>query len=147
MKHPQFASLTAKVAAGVAGLALATGGAGVALASQADTGRTLPVSAAEAALEAAGRQAEVTTTTTTTSTTVPSTTTTTVVEDEKDDEAKAEHPDNFGAMVSEDARDGGVDGQEISERAHARNEARRAEQTSAADEHRKNGDKVEPDEG
>ncbi len=32
----------------------------------------------------------------------------------------------FGQSVAADARDGGVDGQEISERAHDRNEARRA---------------------
>lgn len=32
-------------------------------------------------------------------------------------EAPAEHPDNFGGEVSEDARDGGVDGGEISEKA------------------------------
>jgi hypothetical protein len=35
-----------------------------------------------------------------------------------------DHPDSFGAIVSADARDGGVDGQEISELAHDRNAER-----------------------
>ena len=56
-----------------------------------------------------------------TTTTVPGTTATT-----SDDHGRDEHPDNFGAMVSEDARDGGVDGHEISEAAHERNEKRQA---------------------
>ena len=43
-----------------------------------------------------------------------------------------EHPDNFGAIVSADAQDGGVDGQEISEMAHERNEDRAAARDTAA---------------
>lgn len=35
------------------------------------------------------------------------------------------HPSNFGGAVSSQAHDGGVDGQSISEQAHARNEARK----------------------
>jgi hypothetical protein len=37
------------------------------------------------------------------------------------------HPDNFGAKVSADARDGGVNGREISRQAQHRNDERRAE--------------------
>jgi hypothetical protein len=37
--------------------------------------------------------------------------------------APADHPDNFGAVVSADAKDG-VDGQQISDMAHAKNAAR-----------------------
>jgi hypothetical protein len=51
------------------------------------------------------------------------------------DEEEAAHPENFGATVSADARDGGVDGREISEQAHARNQqradAREAERAGA----------------
>ena len=74
----------------------------------------------------------------TTTTTVDDTTTTTA--DDHDADAKThdgveaddvnadhpEHPDNFGATVSADAQDGGVDGQEISDMAHERNDARQA---------------------
>jgi hypothetical protein len=38
------------------------------------------------------------------------------------------HPDNFGAKVSADARDGGVNGREISRQAQQRNDERRAKQ-------------------
>ena len=106
---------------------------------------------------------------TTTTTTVDDTTTTTdgvdagSLEDQgadKDavtaDESTAgdhpDHPDNFGATVSADARDGGVDGQEISEMAHERNDARKASAVDAtadddsdqpsgnADDHRQDGE-------
>ena len=67
-------------------------------------------------------------------------------DDAKDDavesaDAKAEH-DNFGAIVSADAQDGGVDGQEISEMARARAEARQAanEHGKAGEEHGKAGE-------
>ena len=73
-------------------------------------------------------------TTTTTSTTVAPTTTTTSTTVVAGDDAAKEHPDNFGAMVSEDARDGGVDGQEISKAAHERNEKRRAERAAARED-------------
>jgi hypothetical protein len=74
-------------------------------------------------------------TTTTTEDTTTTTSSTTVDDDHDadasaraaDDDATDEHPDNFGAVVSEDAKDGGVDGHEISDMAHARNDARRAE--------------------
>ncbi|MGY1639657.1 hypothetical protein ACI782_00790 [Geodermatophilus sp. SYSU D00703] len=42
-----------------------------------------------------------------------------------EDETEATHPDNFGAYVSGQAHDGGVDGQEISDAAHARNQQRK----------------------
>ena len=144
MKTALLTSLTAKVAAGVAGVALLSGGAGTVLALQPAGERTLPPSAAEAALEATGREAA-TTTTTTTTTAAPTTTTgddddkatedatKDLAEDTTEDEAKA-HPDNFGAMVSEDAKDGGVDGQEISELAKARNEERRADRADKDDD-------------
>ncbi|MGY1689174.1 hypothetical protein [Geodermatophilus sp. SYSU D01105] len=44
------------------------------------------------------------------------------------------HPGDFGARVSEDARDGGVDGQEIRDAAHARNEARKEAREAARTE-------------
>lgn len=37
-----------------------------------------------------------------------------------------QHPDNFGSQVSQDARDGGVDGQQISQEAHDRNQQRKS---------------------
>lgn len=42
--------------------------------------------------------------------------------------------DSFGAIVSEDARDGGVDGQEISELAHERNAERAADRSGHGDD-------------
>ncbi|MGY1707212.1 hypothetical protein ACI79C_21840 [Geodermatophilus sp. SYSU D00697] len=44
------------------------------------------------------------------------------------------HPENFGARVSADARDGGVDGSQISAEAHARNEARKKAREAARNE-------------
>lgn len=160
MKTALLTSLTAKVAAGVAGVALLSGGTATALVLQPAGDRTLPASAAEAALEATGREAATTTTTTTSTTVAPAITTVPeddakdeVAKDATDDTESKEHPDNFGAVVSEDAKDGGVDGQEISELAKARNEERRADradedededETSPADAHRKNDGKGKP---
>lgn len=42
-------------------------------------------------------------------------------------------PKNFGESVSKDARDGGVDGQEISKLAHERNAARKAAESGGAE--------------
>lgn len=50
-----------------------------------------------------------------------------------EDDAETTKPVPFGAIVSEDAREGGVDGQEISELAHANNEARKAARDADAD--------------
>ena len=68
-------------------------------------------------------------------------------ENEAGDDAQGdehEHPDNFGAVVSEDAHDGGVDGQEISEMAHERNDARQADnendKVDASADHRQDGE-------
>src|SRR5690606_15084040 len=51
-----------------------------------------------------------------------------VVADEDEDTDEKELPEaaSFGQSVAADARDGGVDGQEIAARAHERNEARKA---------------------
>lgn len=138
MKTPLFASLPAKVAAGVAGVALLTGGTSTVLNLQPASEQT-----------AAESDDTTTTTTSTTSTTEATTTTTSTTVADDDDTETHEHPDNFGALVSEDAHDGGVDGQEISAKARARNEARRAaraaasaddtdDTTSPADGHRQN---------
>ncbi|MEN3271432.1 MAG: hypothetical protein V7636_193 [Actinomycetota bacterium] len=51
-----------------------------------------------------------------------------------------EHPDNFGAVVSADAKDGGVDGQTISDMAHAKNDLRKANSNTSADDHGKADD-------
>jgi hypothetical protein len=128
-----LSSLTWKAGVAVAATALAAG-----------TGATTVhlVSDSHAADHPAADVSEhVTTTTTTTSTTVDDGSST---EDESDDveaktvtdDASTEHPDNFGAVVSEDAHDGGVDGQEISDMAHERNDARKAgAEHATADDH------------
>jgi hypothetical protein len=81
---------------------------------------------------------------TTTTTAVGTTTTTAGADDEgKSGDAttagQPDHPDNFGAIVSKDAQDGGVDGQEISDMAHARNDARKlaADNATTADDNGK----------
>ena len=83
-------------------------------------------------------------TTTTTSTTVDGSTTSTTADDHGADANTAgdqpDHPDNFGATVSEDAHDGGVDGQEISDMAHARNDARKAGTDHATADDQKSDD-------
>ena len=48
------------------------------------------------------------------------------------DVADAPGADSFGAWVSEQAKDGGVDGQAISEAAHQRNDERRAAKAAAS---------------
>ena len=131
-KTPLLASLSAKVAAGIAGVALLAGGTGTVLALQpASDTHELPAKAADAAVEATNR----TTTTTDDDTSSDALST----EDDGDDvttesHPAGEHPDNFGALVSEDAKDGGVDGHEIADAAHARNAERRGALTAATDD-------------
>lgn len=133
MRSHLLASLTSKVAVGVAATVITAGSAGAVLATQTISDNT-PVHA----------QDEVTTTTSTTSTTsttiAPTTTTTsTTVAPTTTTTAKpADDHENFGATVSEDAHDGGVDGQQVSDEAHAKNDARKATQ---ADDGTKDDDK------
>ncbi|MCU1375775.1 MAG: hypothetical protein JWO68_3061 [Actinomycetia bacterium] len=121
MRNHVLAALGSKVAVGAAVTVLAFGTAGAVLALQ-------PVSDSSPS-ERGGPFVvadETTTTSTTTSTTVAPTTTTTVAPTTSttlDDHGN----DNFGAIVSKDAHDGGVDGQDISEAAHERNDERKAE--------------------
>ncbi|MCU1377673.1 MAG: hypothetical protein JWN29_656 [Acidimicrobiales bacterium] len=146
MRNHLLAALGSKVVVGVAATTLAFGTAGAVLVLQ-------PVSDSKPS-ESGGPfvAADETTTTTsttstsTTSTTVDPTTTTTVPTDDHDadddhakDGSEVEH-DNFGARVSADAHDGGVDGQEISAAAHKRNDARKTQHNAdhAAD-HEDNG--------
>jgi hypothetical protein len=94
---------------------------------------------------------------TTTTTVDGSTTTCTTVDDHGDDDGTAatnatnetattEHPDNIGKTVSEDAHDGGVDGQEISDMAHERNAARAGADHATADDHSDEADDQGQDE-
>lgn len=136
MRSHLLASLTSKVAIGVTATVLAAGSAGAVIATQTISDDS--VHAAEATTTTSSTSTTLApTTTSTTSTTLAPTTTTTV----EDDEAH-EHPDNFGDAVSEDAHDGGVDGDEISDAAHAKNEARKAESDDddEADDHGKSDD-------
>jgi hypothetical protein len=123
---PRTPNRRAKAALGLAASALVLGGIGVAGAVTADDDPT-------------GTSDSSTTTSTVTEDTTPDTsaevtqTTDTTVDDVEDEAveetADDELPgpdDNFGKWVSAQAKEGGVDGQEISAAAHARNEARKA---------------------
>lgn len=134
MKLFSLATISTKAAAaGVLGLA-ALGGTGTALVLQPANDTRSP-SAAEVEETTTKKVEDETTTTdedesTSTDTGALDTTAnvTTDGEDHEDGEATAAK-DNFGAVVSADARDGGVEGQEISAEAHARNEARKAQRS------------------
>jgi hypothetical protein len=123
------AALGSKVAIGVSATVLAFGTAGTVLALQPASSDQAPGTSDRPAAAAAATEDTTTTTSTSTTSTTSTTeapTTTTTAPEAGDDHGQDAHPDNFGAMVSADARDGGVDGQEISKAAHERNEARRA---------------------
>lgn len=142
MKTPLLASLSAKVAAGIAGAALLTGGAGTVLTFQ-PASETSKVPTTADATQHDDSSDEVVTSTTDDEVADDGVTddgellesNTSDVDSNDADEADGasttrEHPDNFGAQVSEDARDGGVEGQEIAAAARARNEARRADRAA-----------------
>jgi hypothetical protein len=137
MQKRILASLSWKAAAAIAAGTLAVGtGAATSFSligdSHADTDHELKVD-------------EHAKTTTTSSTSTTSTTSTTIDDVEAEShvagEHETDHPDNFGAIVSKDAHDGGVDGQEISDMAHDRNDAR-----ATAGEHATADDEVDDDE-
>lgn len=161
MRTTTFTALTAKAVAGIAAATIAAGSAGTVLVTQ-TVGDDRPAELTAAEETTTTTEAEETTTTTaaettttteatTTTTEAPdgSTTTTTEVEDEAED-AK-EHPENFGAIVSADAKDGGVDGQEIAEAAHAKNAERKgsrphpATQPSTPDDDSDDDDEADDD--
>jgi hypothetical protein len=160
MKQQLVRAFGSKVVVGLGATVLAFGTAGTVIALQpasdtaADHGGTL-VAAEETTTTTSTSTSTSTTvapTTTTTSTTVAPTTTTTTVHDADDDHGteadEHEHPDNFGATVSEDARDGGVDGREISQAAHDRNDDRRAAAGhDADDDHKAAADHADDDHG
>lgn len=133
MKHSLIASVTSKVAIGVAATALAAGTAGAVIATQ-------PVSDSHDAVTVEETTTTTSTTSTTSTTVDPATTSTTSTTVADDDAAKtavtddSEHPDNFGAIVSKDAKDGGVDGHEISKMAHDRNDARATQHEADSDD-------------
>lgn len=128
MKLFSLASISTKAAAvGVLGLA-AVGGTGTALVLQ-PANDTRPPGAEVAETKTEKVKDKVAATdddgTTTTDTEVLDTT-----EKVTTDDGAPTTKDNFGAVVSADARDGGVDGQEISAEAHARNETRKAQRST-----------------
>jgi hypothetical protein len=136
---PRTSSRRAKAAIGLAASALVLGGIGVAGAvtgDEADTGSSTVTSDETSETTAPDPSVE---TSDTTDTSDPG--------DEGDaSELTEEEPavegevgelpgpdDNFGQWVSAQAREGGVDGQEISAAAHARNEARKAAREDGVD--------------
>jgi hypothetical protein len=132
MRNHLLAALGSKVVIGAAATVLAFSTAGAVLVLQPASDST--PSGSGGPFVAADETTTTTSTTSTTSTTVAPTTTTTsttVADHDADDDhgkagTEAKH-DNFGAVVSKDAHDGGVDGQEISAAAHKRNDARKAQ--------------------
>ena len=142
MKQQLIRAFGSKVVVGVGATALAFGTAGTVIALQPASDSTADHDGTVISVEETTSTTSTTVapTTTTTSTTVAPTTTTTVhdADDDHGKDADHEHPDNFGAMVSEDAHDGGVDGQEISKAAHDRNDDRAAER-EAEDDHGDDG--------
>jgi hypothetical protein len=137
------AALGSKVAVGVGAAVLAFGTAGAVIALQ-PASDSSPSTSGGPTVAAAAAETTTTTSSTTTSTTVAPSTTTTAHDADDDqgrdaDEVEREHPDNFGAVVSKDARDGGVDGHEISRLAHDRNDDRRDDDTTSHDHRRGRG--------
>jgi hypothetical protein len=152
LKSHIAAALGSKVAVGVGAAVLAFGTAGTVIALQ-PASDTSPSTSGGPTVAAADDTTSTTSTTVedaTTTTTVEASTTTTTAHDADDDhgrdadEAEHEHPDNFGAIVSEDAHDGGVDGHEISRLAHDRNDDRAADRD---DDHRGPGHDASDDHG
>jgi hypothetical protein len=132
MRNHLLAALGSKVAVGAAVTVLAFGTAGAVLALQ-------PVSDSSPS-ERGGPFVAADETTTTTTTAAPTTTTTTTVAPTTTTTVDDHGNDNFGAIVSEDAHDGGVDGQEISKAAHERNDERKAEHDAEVnDDHGQDG--------
>ena len=108
MKTRIAAALGTKVAVGVGAAALAFGTAGTVIALQPASDSSPSTTAADDTTTTTSTTSTTLAPTTTTSTTVAPTTTTVpgTTATASDDHGRDEHPDNFGAMVSEDARDG-----------------------------------------
>ena len=140
MRKTLLATATAKLVAGVGAVAIATGTAGAVIATQPVADHELPPQASARAVEATSDSTTTTTSTTLapTTTTMAPTTTTTVASTTAADEQ--EPKDNFGAWVSAQAKDGGVDGREISAAAHERNEERKAARAAEDDDDEKDED-------
>jgi hypothetical protein len=149
---PRSPRRRAKAAIGLAASALVLGGIGVAGAVTSD-----PVDDTGTSDSTSTTTTEATDPTTPETSVEPTTTATSIapvddvvaqVEDapEPDDADGLPGPDdNFGQWVSTQAREGGVDGQEISAAAHARNEARKAaREADGEDEADEDGESVPP---